>query len=358
VRQPSQRSSEPSGGKAKRARETREMNRLPAAKTCYIHVGTHKTGTTAIQAFCAANDAALEKAGLLYVRTVRLAADLPGHHNVAFELSGDARFSAQEPKLADALAEIDGSRPPRACLSSEAFEYLHVMPDALRRLRDDLSDIGYRARIIIFLRPQADYIESLYAELVKHGSSIGFRDFLEIIVRDGVFRFADVWTFRFEYPLLIAAFAEAFGEDALTVRAYDAHAKPVKLLEEFLDIAGVGSYAIDPACYESATHANERLASSGVLGLLARNRGASPPAVTVNAEVSCSDGAGDGRPFEPLTADDLVRVTARFAEDDARVSERCRIHLVPVTPERLRRGRRVEGCDPGRRLAERDAVFG
>lgn len=49
-------------------------------KTLYIHAGTHKTGTTAIQKFLSANRDLLAKNGYLYPGTDQ------GHHDVAREL--------------------------------------------------------------------------------------------------------------------------------------------------------------------------------------------------------------------------------------------------------------------------------
>lgn len=98
-----------------------------------IHVGTHKTGTTAIQAFLAANRERLDAMGVVYPDATRFGlGKIAGiHHGVAAALAraespGDPfpepllRFRAH---LRDRLAGGDA-----VILSSEAF-YRHVLPE-------------------------------------------------------------------------------------------------------------------------------------------------------------------------------------------------------------------------------------
>src|SRR5579872_2086723 len=137
-------------------------------RICFLHIGTHKTGSTSLQALLTSNEQFLERNGILVPRTGR-AWTGSGHHNLAWEWNGDERFNPALGSWRNLLREIRSHDPPSFCLSSEDFEYLHRKPDALCRIRRDLNSIGYRVAIVVYLRPQADYAESLYAELVKHG---------------------------------------------------------------------------------------------------------------------------------------------------------------------------------------------
>src|SRR6185437_8931332 len=56
-----------------------------------LHVGLHKTGTTAVQTALAAAAGRLRERHLLYPKAGR-PADFDGHHNVAWQLAGDHRF--------------------------------------------------------------------------------------------------------------------------------------------------------------------------------------------------------------------------------------------------------------------------
>ena len=61
------------------------------AARLFVHVGTHKTGTTSIQVFLRGHAAALRRQGL-YVPTTGTIDPQSGHHNLAWELYADERF--------------------------------------------------------------------------------------------------------------------------------------------------------------------------------------------------------------------------------------------------------------------------
>ena len=52
-------------------------------KTLYLHVGTHKTGTTAIQALLTTRSDAFAQAGLFVPQTGRID-EASGHYNIAW----------------------------------------------------------------------------------------------------------------------------------------------------------------------------------------------------------------------------------------------------------------------------------
>jgi hypothetical protein len=175
------------------------LRRGPGERSCFVHVGTHKTGTSAIQRFLSGHRSRLADEGLYYPRSGWWSSELPGHQNIAFELTDDRRFDRAAGTLADVAAEIACVRPLDACLSSEGFEYLHARADALARLRDAIAAIGYRPRAVIYVRAQDEYVESLHAELAKHGMLQPFASFLDQVLAHGVVRYDGAWTFRFDY---------------------------------------------------------------------------------------------------------------------------------------------------------------
>ena len=58
-------------------------------KLLLLHVGTHKTATTSLQAALVASSGELASDGTLYPETGRIHF---GHHNIAWGLIGDERF--------------------------------------------------------------------------------------------------------------------------------------------------------------------------------------------------------------------------------------------------------------------------
>src|SRR6202022_3469950 len=75
---------------------------------CFIHIGTHKTGTTSIQHLLSRNSSALRQMGYYYPDAGRLELH-PGHHNLAWGISGDRRFRDDYGTIDDLIREVENS---------------------------------------------------------------------------------------------------------------------------------------------------------------------------------------------------------------------------------------------------------
>lgn len=265
-------------------------------RRAFVHVGTHKTGTTSIQSFLAENAEAFAAAGLHIPATGRTNSGFAGHHNIAWELLGYPDFDAARGTLADLLAEIRERQAPTVCLSSEEFEFIHLRPKLLLPLTDGLIDAGYTVHVILYLRPQVDYLESLYAELCRRGFPFVFDEYLQIIATTSFFGRS-----QFNYRKLAEAFRSIVGRDRLHLRVYDASAPNEKLLREFVDLLG--------------------LTKRVTLRELAL-----PPRLNVNA----------GAPAE-LTLRDIIALSWRFFGANLALRTSYGVMLAPVTRARLRR---------------------
>ena len=297
-----------------------DSGRGPGDRSCFVHAGTHKTGTSSIQRFLFANRERLARAGLYYPATGLLSAEMPGHHNAAFELTGDPRFERTGGRLVEILGELARSAPPNACLSSEGFQHLHVNDGALVSLRDAIGALGYRPRIVLYVRAQDEYLESLFAELVKHGMLCSFANMLETVMRDGLVRHDRVWAFRFDYSKLAGGFASVFGADAVIVRAYRNDGRAESIMRDFLGAAGVAQavpYDV-PAAYE-----NFRFTTGAVITWLFRHTAAAlgdERLAAAGAELVARFPREASAPFRPLSPRDRARVAMRFAADNARLA--------------------------------------
>lgn len=135
--------------------------------------------------------------------------------------------------LESLIAEIQAQPLPVACISSEELEHLHVRPNNLARLSAGLTAIGFRTVVAVYLRPQADYLEALYAEVSRHAP---VRDFWacyrEILKHGGV----DLWpqnrftTLRTSQHGLLRSSVEK----NILVRPYRRHRNPEALVEDFM----------------------------------------------------------------------------------------------------------------------------
>jgi hypothetical protein len=81
----------------------------------------------------------------------------------------------------------------------------------MRLLRDKPAGVGYDTKVIVYVRSQADYIESLYAELLKHDLTIGFVDFVQEIISTKSATHRKIWRFAFDYERLLDPFSAIFG---------------------------------------------------------------------------------------------------------------------------------------------------
>ncbi|MBV8579677.1 MAG: hypothetical protein JOZ86_03495 [Candidatus Eremiobacteraeota bacterium] len=288
-------------------------------RICYVHAGTHKTGTTSVQAFLAANRAPLARRDVLVPHAGCVTGELGAHHNVAWELRRDERFRTEYGGVDALVDELRASDAPVACISSEDFELLVHVPGALVRLREAIERSGRRARVVIYLRSQTSYCESVYAEIVKHGFRTAFAEYVEDVLRLGRFEWGPYPGPPFDYARLLDTFADAFGRDAILARRYDADAADAVLPTTFAAL--LTGHPSAEAEYEIPPRLNGALAFGGVLRALGV---ADPP---VDASL----------PFTPLTAHQALRIGLRFAFSNADVARRYHATVAPVTVREIGR---------------------
>ena len=178
-------------------------------KTLYIHIGTGKTGSTAIQSFMAKNRNVLsDKYGLLYPETAlylnkHRAIDLNARRNDL-----DARDKIK--LLIDSLNnEIMETPCPIIVISDEDFPGLSK--DEVTFYRDNIhKDID--VKFIVYLRRQDEFLESWFNQIVKTGSyNSDIKNLKETLVEKGVF----------DYMSLIEMWESVLGKDSAVVRVYE-----------------------------------------------------------------------------------------------------------------------------------------
>ncbi len=260
-----------------------------------------------------------------------------GHHNLAWELSGDPRYDPQFGSWREVLAEIAASKMPAVCISSEDLGLLYQKPDALCDLRKQLNSLGYQVRIVIYLRPQADCVESAYAEMARHQVPFSFRQYLEGSIPSDPRKPPGPRAYPFDYRKLLAPFERAFGQEALVVRAYRGSRRPNYLIKDFIatvlpnrKIRGLNYYfsrarhnpSLNFAQVVERTLAQRRLDGSGEFD--------GDHALVARGEFM------RGR-FDPLDLRDLRNIRQRLRESNLALRERYEIRLPTVSAGRLLR---------------------
>jgi len=302
-----------------------------------IHVGTHKTGTTSIQSLLALNSAALARCGI-YVPTAgrQLIAEnlvTPGHHDLASELMLDKTDALQR-----LIEEISHTDAPTIVLSSEEFHPLHPHPHKLAVLRDALASVGFETTIVVYLREQAGYIESLYSELSKKTHAWRFTDFFQKAITEGGFYLETIYQLQLVYSKLLAGFGDSFGNNRIIARAYAPSSDPHALLRDFLRVVAAVHGPFEPGQLSvSDERANPRTPFGTILGqvhvsALETNPSApSPLDLAVQAGFDPNDPIFAGR-FLPVTREEKFAIVRRFAADNAVVEARGGISI-PGTRE-------------------------
>ncbi|MFI2812268.1 hypothetical protein [Microbulbifer sp. JSM ZJ756] len=130
-------------------------------KILYVHIGTGKTGTTALQDFFLLNQEALRAAGINYCATGLVKNN---HHLVCrnFERDNEATQQKVTENLLKLNFEIQESNCPFHLISSEYF------PGMTREEILELSEsMDAEVVPIVYLRRQDEFLESWYAQIVK-----------------------------------------------------------------------------------------------------------------------------------------------------------------------------------------------
>jgi hypothetical protein len=152
----------------------------------------------------------VSKAGFCFPNTGRWTDD-SGHHALASTVT-----SSQRDELVNALIEEISLVPHHIILSSEEFTHM-LWRDAqgFQRLVDRILAVADRVTVIVYLRHQADFIESNYLERLKSQFRLGFAAYAFARVHE------DLAEFPLDYRRLVEVLARIQNVD-VDVRSYDA----------------------------------------------------------------------------------------------------------------------------------------
>lgn len=176
-----------------------------SSRICYLHIGLHKTASSSMQQMILRNVERLAAVGI-YVPETSTGGYSKIHHELAAELN--SRVGRPDANWFERLRDELGSQnfPPRILLSSEDFSRKIHRDQVRRALWSFFDELGYRIRVIVYVRPQDRSMNSTYAQHVK-GFLFNF-DFDEY--RERVFRQNPVW---FDYHRLLTPLLDDPGFD-------------------------------------------------------------------------------------------------------------------------------------------------
>jgi hypothetical protein len=208
-------------------------------RRCILHVGTHKTATTSIQQILTQHPRELLQDGWVYPLAGRPDTVPTGHHNLAWEITGDGRFLAECGDREALLREICVS-DQNIILSSEDFECSVHHTEGFGRLVRGIRERSIEINVIVYLRNQIDLAESLYITLVRLGYERSFRSFCDEILESGRVCWRQ-WIFLFRYDLFIATLM-CFAPEKIIVRSFD-HPPGGSPVSDFFSSLGLAELA-------------------------------------------------------------------------------------------------------------------
>lgn len=203
-----------------------------------LHIGTEKTGSTAIQGFLAANRAALAQQGYTYSRIanetnhIAMAAyavdaeknlDLHRHNRVTTSTQEAFRRRIRK----QLSAELDTGNI--VVISNEHLSSKALEPDDIQTVASLFAQIGADVEVIVYLRRLVPMIEASYSTFVKSWRTQPFSFSFEVDrhLRYDLRALVDRWEAAFPGRVRVRLFREELKQ------------QPTELLRDFLTTIGV-----------------------------------------------------------------------------------------------------------------------
>lgn len=182
-----------------------------APRSLVLHLGSQKTGTTAVQAWCRRHTKDLRRHGVA-VRTTQ--PEIRKALGDRYELRQDDSAKRLAVFLDEAWQEAGTQRLFYSCESNVGPAFPRGESGLYPHLRENLETIarateGVERHVQFTVRSYAPFIESAYLQQLKHGRSLTFDRFVADIDLD------------LSWRPIVRHLVEVFGEDHVTVYDYD-----------------------------------------------------------------------------------------------------------------------------------------
>lgn len=219
-----------------------------------LHIGTEKTGTTSIQHFMQANRRQLREKGIIYPH---IGSRDDAHYDLVNELhpldnqGRHLEFLPQPNQPFNTLWQHLKQRLIQESdkvflLSAEHFSS-RLRSNALSFMADFFQQLNITPEILVFLRPQDEFIESSYSTEIKAGSIRTFGEALSHYPNQ---------TLRYNYWQLLTLWANYFGKHAIKVVPYQQQTIGTDVRRYLLNYLGVEQHSAFE--FESSERLNEK----------------------------------------------------------------------------------------------------
>jgi hypothetical protein len=279
---------------------------------CYLHVGAHKTGTTALQKFMNENRQRLMRFNICYPEEG--ASRIGNHVQLVRALFDGASSSSKHPCRKKIEGEIYGSSGANLVISAEELQTrLHGSEfDGVVRY---FQDRGYDVHVIMYLRNQPQALNSQYAERTKaFNLNADFVDFTSERLK------------RYRH-ILYSAYAKTLDRSGVsyTFRPYTEALRRRGIAWDFLDCILEGPY--DKTQFVEPPRANASLGPIAIAAVRTLMQRLEERSLTLNERqrarckrLFVDDNNGprwkEQSSFNGLDTELIRRIEAKFAEDN------------------------------------------
>lgn len=179
----------------------------------FLHIGPHKTGTTAIQTCFADNASALRRKGVFYPKSNWI---YPAQHRLAFAMKDkvnpvDGRRPDFTTELDALCTALEKSRLPCAFVSSEEFFASPI--ERIATLKAALP--VQKVKVLAYPRRPDTFLISCYNQKIKQIGN-GFAAPIARFLKEPRKIAPEI-----DYLTCIAAWADVFGDDNVAIRSFE-----------------------------------------------------------------------------------------------------------------------------------------
>lgn len=271
-----------------------------------IHCGLHKTGTTALQLALFNNRKKLAAQGYVYPE-IGIPKNHHGHHNLAWQLSRDRRFRGHYGDFKSLFSYFEGVGN-NIVLSSEDFECSLLHPLRWKKIQEEIESQGLKMVFVIYLRNHINYLESLYAELLKAGAGDEYELFAGRVIANKRY-----WHNESEFVFDYTGIANSLGglRNVETVfRNYD-NLVDGNVVNDFCDAIGVNCSAFKYSL--NVGQINKRPPLDVLLKLFFKNRSGALTGDAADAVDELCEGTGSNLASPAYVRDALNNVRKQCA---------------------------------------------
>ena len=189
----------------------------------FLHIGLHKTGTSSLQ------ESLIKNKNFLKNENIIVLSDLPNMIELSKEKpSNDSLVKKCILELNEKISRYNSTKPIKIIISNEGLSgNPYKGYQNTKGIAENLSKItnGINTKVIIYLRKQDEFIESLYIQSIKEGKTHDFNKFLQSFKRN-----------TFDWCKYLNIWLQFFSKNQLRIRIYDKQFLKNNIISDFANI--------------------------------------------------------------------------------------------------------------------------